>query len=68
MTTMFHPRRRVQIPSEAGRGLARIADHATDIAEDVVYLEEGAIIRHEHEPGAGSCGAGMSSSQRGRTP
>jgi hypothetical protein len=65
MTTMFHPRRRVQIPSEAGRGLARIADHATDIAEDVVYLKEGAIIRHER---AGSCGAGMSSSPRGRTP
>jgi phosphate transport system protein len=29
-----------------GRHLERIADHATDIAETVVYLEEGIIIRH----------------------
>jgi phosphate transport system protein len=30
----------------ASRHIERIADHATNIAEDVIYLVEGAIIRH----------------------
>src|SRR5262249_18393520 len=33
----------------AARQLERIADHATNIAEDVVYLIEGRIIRHHPE-------------------
>lgn len=48
----------------ASRHIERVADHATNIAEDIVYLAEGEIIRHrpevwapnsgcrEHEPGS----------------
>jgi phosphate transport system protein len=39
----------------ATRHLERIADHATNIAEEVIYLAEGEIVRHRptafHEKG-----------------
>jgi len=36
------------------RNLERMADAATNIAEDVVFMVEGEVIRHKHAPGRGT--------------
>jgi phosphate transport system protein len=43
----------LQLMSTA-RNLERIADHATGIAQTIVYLREGIIIRHKSDTPAGA--------------
>jgi phosphate transport system protein len=33
----------------ASRHLERIADHAVNVAEDIIYMIEGLIVRHKAE-------------------
>ena len=33
----------------AAKNFERIGDHCTNIAEDIVYLTKGEIVRHAHE-------------------
>jgi phosphate transport system protein len=40
------------------RSLERIADHATNIAEDVIYMIKGEIVRHKSEDFRASLGKG----------
>jgi phosphate transport system protein len=42
-----------QLPlMSTARNLERIADHAEDIAQTIVYLQEGLIVRHSKDPRA----------------
>ena len=37
----------------AARQVERIADHAENIAEDVIYIAEGEVVRHRHDDARG---------------
>ncbi len=52
LTYMMQNPKNIEIGLEfilVGRNLERIADHATNIAEDVIYLVEGKTIKHHIE-------------------
>ena len=60
LKVVYHTIREMPEPAEAliftlpaTRHLERTADHATNIAEDVVYKVEGDIIRHQTEDFSG---------------
>ena len=50
-TIVAHPRwtRSLLHLLSVSRHLERVTDHATNIAEDVIYMVEGRIVRHKAE-------------------
>jgi phosphate transport system protein len=52
----------------AVRNLERIADHATNIAEDVIYMTEGRIVRHNRAPQASEAAERAGLAQQAESP
>jgi phosphate transport system protein len=61
---MFEPLLQVM---HISRHLERIADHATNIAEDLIYLIEGRIVRHNPGGQVVTAGAGADTACRDPT-